>query len=278
MPKLEVHRRGYALGAEITGVDARKALDDETVAAIRRAVLDHIVVCLPGQNLGADDFIRFSGHFGELDVPNTHVPHRHPDHPALYIAVNQALAVNGKQAVTTPPMTHWHFDFSQTEQPATLTFLHAQALPPIGGDTMFANLYMAYEALSPAFKRMIDQLWEVHDFHATRPFIAHPLVRVHPETGRKALCLVERMWRLAGMTVEESAPLVDFLKAHATRYEFVYRHRWTVKDLLIWDNRCSIHAVVPDFDQSQLRSMLRCSLVGPKVGRVYTEGMELALS
>jgi taurine dioxygenase len=148
---------------------------------------------------------------------------------------------------------------------------------------MFANMYAAYDALSPTYRKMIDGLSAVHDAslgaaydrmepgaRATmmekNPPVTHPLVQVHPETGRKALYAGSRVRNVTGMSRDESGPLLEFINSHAVRYEFTYRHRWRDNDLLMWDNRCALHYAVPDHDPAELRQMQRCSLLGPKAG------------
>ena len=153
---------------------------------------------------------------------------------------------------------------------------------------MFASMYVAYDTLSPKLKSLVDPLIGVHDISLGRayhriqpdaqaemmrlnPPIAHPIVQIHPETGRKALYVGSRIRNFVGMTEEESQPLIRYLNEHATRYEFIYRHRWTLHDLLIWDNRCALHYAVGDFDRGQLRQMQRCSLLGPQKGQFLTD-------
>jgi taurine dioxygenase len=274
MGSLKVRRCGYALGAEITGVDASKPLDDATIAAIRQAWLDHIMVYLPGQNLGPQGFRDFCAQFGELDLENIKTLPHHPDFPDVVVRANKPVTVDENPAVrASGAANHWHTDFSSTDRPSTITFLLGKELPSVGGDTMFANLYTAYETLSPAMQRTIDPLFAVHDVRVGRankspkPPVVHPFVRVHPETGRKALYVADRVRNFVGMTEEESKPLVAFLRSHATRYEFVYRHRWTVNDVVLWDNRCSLHYAVQDYDP-EMRMLLRCSLASPKTGRL----------
>ena len=151
---------------------------------------------------------------------------------------------------------------------------------------MFANMYRAYETLSPVMQTMIESLDSVHDGtlapgfqrmgpdqqQAARrrtPLVSHPVVRVHPETGRKALYLDAFVRKFVGMTEDESKPLLDYLRQHAVSYEFVYRHRWVPNDLVMWDNRCALHLAVQDYNQDQLRWLLRCSLMGPRLGKIY---------
>ena len=293
-----MRRRGYALGAEITGVDASKPLSQEDVAAIRKASNDNIAVYLPGQRLDARQMRDFCRNFGPLDIENasstkairdTEAPEGLPQLPEVLVRANQALTMNGVKIRKASPADRWHSDYSYKPAPATLTFLLATDIPDVGGDTMFANMYMAYETLSPAYQRLIDALESVRDYSVgaasydgstpeqqaksreLNPDVVHPLVTVHPETGRKALYVDAFVRNFVGMTPGESKPVITFLQAHATRYEAVYRHRWTVDDLLIWDNRCALHFAIQDYDHTQLRSTLRCSITGPKTGRFESD-------
>ena len=289
MGSLRIRRLGYALGAEVTGVDLREEIDAEKMAEIRGAVLDHVVICLPGQDLDARALKAFSGRFGTLD-DNRRIPQRrHPDDQTVVLLANKPVTIDGKTtgaAGVAGIANMWHSDLNFTARPSTLTFLVAKVLPDIGGNTMFASMYAAYAGLSAAFKTLVATLRGVHDPTLTgtylradpevqaqikraNPEIVHPIVRVHPETGREALFIGERLRRFVGMTAEESRPIFQFLNRHATRYEYTYRHVWKLNDLVVWDNRASMHYAVPDFDRSQLRQMLRCSLVGPRIGEVY---------
>jgi taurine dioxygenase len=289
---LQIHRLGYALGAQVTGVDLRKPLETEVIAQIRQALLEHIVLCFPGQRLEREHMRVFCGSFGELDdVSRTN--YYDPQNPGVLMRSNKPLIIDGKQALRDGGANHWHSDYSFTQRPNTITFLSNQELPDVGGNTMFANMYTAYETLSPAYQRMIEPLFAIHDYaHGSgfargsaeqrakmtslNPPVVHPLVRVHPETGRKALYIVQRVQRFTGMTEEESQSLIGHLMPHAVSYEFVYRHVWTLHDLLIWDNRSAMHVAVQDYDQSQIRRMLRCSLRGPETGELYTEESDSA--
>ena len=293
MSKLNVKRIAYALGAAVTGVDLRERLDDATVAEIRQAWLDHQLLCFPGQNLTPPQFKEFCGRFGELD-DNRRSPHnRHPEDGDVMVLSNKPVEVAGKQAGGYAIADKWHSDLSFTNNPSTATFLLSKGLPEIGGNTMFNNMYMAYETLSPGMQKLICNLEAVHDarlgptylragpelrasIHELNPPVVHPVVREHPETHRKALYAGDRVSKFVGMTEEETRPILDFLNTHAIRYEFVYRHVWSLHDLVMWDNRCTMHFAVQDYDRTAARWMLRCSLLGPESGRLYSENGEAA--
>jgi taurine dioxygenase len=173
-------------------------------------------------------------------------------------------------------------------RPASASWLHTKVLPPIGGDTMFANMYRAYDALSPSMKGMVEGLEGVHDvslapdFHRytpeiqaerrrNHPPVVHPVIRTHPESGRKGIFAGGFLRHFVGFSEAESRPLIDFLNGHATAPEFVYRHRWSMGDVLMWDNRCTQHFAVQDYDRTHLRQLQRCTLFAPKTGRFLHE-------
>jgi taurine dioxygenase len=291
MQTVNIRHIGYALGSQVTGVDLSAPLDDELVTSIRQACLDRMVLCFPGQNIEAPAFKAFCARFGELDDNRGNPFRRHPDDPTVMILSNKPVTVKGSRSGAggvAGIASLWHSDLAYTERPSTFTFLAAKRLPEVGGNTMFANMSMAYDALSPGLRAMIDPLGAVHDaalgttfarsepeiqaqIKRLNPPVVHPVVRVHPETGLKALYIGTRVRNFVGLTPAETSPLLDFLNRHATRPEFIYRHRWNPNDVVMWDNRSVMHYAVPDFDLAQLRQMLRCSLVGPKIGRIYTD-------
>ena len=187
----------------------------------------------------------------------------------------------------------WHTDFSHTDRPGSAAFLAARHLPEIGGDTMFANTYMAYETLSPKLQTILESLQAVHDVtvgsffaktyspeqqedrrRVSSPYV-HPVVRIHPDTGRKCLYIGTRIRQFVGMNENESQPLLAFLNAHATRPEFIYRHAWRPHDVVMWDNRCTLHYAVQDYDHRQPRQLLRCSVLPPKSGHKYVPDVQL---
>ena len=294
MRNFRVRRLGYALGAEITGLDLAAPLGDETIAAIRAAWLEHIVLCFPGQDLEPEQLMAFAARFGKLDDNRTVRFTSHPDYPAVTLHVNKPITINGKRAGGHTRANKWHSDRSFTDRPSSAAFLLAKELPEVGGNTMFANAYMAYETLSPRLKELLESLSAVHDYTLTPSFerlspqeridvsranppVVHRVAAVHPETGRKSLFVGERVRAFLGMTEEETEPLLSYLKAHATRYEFIYRHVWSTNDLLMWDNRCSLHYAVQDYDQSALRRMFKVSLLAPKSGYVLADPSRTAV-
>jgi taurine dioxygenase len=273
MAQLQIKRIGYALGTEVTGVDLGSALDDETIAAIRRAWLDHPVLSFPKQDLSAEQLMAFTSRFGELDDNETSRI-RDPENP--YVLINSNRPIDGKPWNGLKVGRHWHSDGSLTERPEIGTFLLCKEIPEVGGDTMYANTYMAYESLSPAMQRMIEPLSAVHDISTvntrrdpahhlqSRPPGVHPVVKIHSETKRKALYVGERATKFVGMKEEESKPLLQFLTRHAVTYEFTYRHRWQANELVMWDNRCTMHFALSDYDlRRDPRHMIRCAVMDP---------------
>ena len=264
-----------ALGAEIGGVDLGAGLDDDTVAAIRRVWLEHQVVFLHDQQLDADAFLAFARRIGT---------------PVEYPFVAGIDGYPEIIAVTKLPHEHinfggiWHSDTAYLDEPPMATMLLAREIPPAGGDTMFASMYAAYDALSPAMRDMLDPLRAVNssamaDVSRTREDrirdasgssevrvyeAVHPVVRTHPETGRKALYVnVAHTARFDGMTAEESRPLLQFLFQHQVRPELTCRFRWRVGSLALWDNRCVQHNPVNDY-HGWKRVMHRITLQGDR--------------
>jgi taurine dioxygenase len=181
----------------------------------------------------------------------------------------------------------WHSDASFKVSPCSISLLHGVAIPDVGGDTQFANMYLAYETLSHGMKKLLEGLEGIHmqeerlldhsspeRLEASRRAltIAHPLVKVHPETGRKSLYIGDKVMQIAGMTVEESKPLIRFLVEHSRRPQFIYCHRWEKDDLLVWDNRCVNHMALANYDRRhQLRHVEKTSVLGMPSGRVYDQ-------
>jgi taurine dioxygenase len=281
MPEISVQPVGYSLGAQVTGVDLSRPLSKEQVAAIQAAWVKHLVLVFPGQKLDPLSLMAFSRNFGELDNYESQPFNRHPEHDEVFLLSNKP--VNGRVPPGASGGQNWHTDLSYTVRPAKGTMVYCIERPSVGGDTMFANMYQAYESLSPALRDFLDGLEGVHDvnlitakrapeivaeFKRLNPPVVHPAVRLHPESGRKALYVNARVRKFMGMTEAESAPIIKFLCDHSVSPRFVYRHRWTVQDLVIWDNRCLTHLAVGDYDPSEIRHMIRTSCMGEYYGRL----------
>jgi taurine dioxygenase len=281
---LEIRRLSAGIGAEVLGVDLSAEIDAATFAAIEQAWRDHVVLLFRDQTLDHAAHIAFSRRFGPLDDHAAIPRFRDPQHPEILLVINQEI--NGRPQ---PVGRQWHSDLSTTVRPARGSLLRAGVIPPVGGDTMFANMYLAYDTLSPAMQAMIDPLHAVHDMTVARqlrgrdpadladvrrrnPPVVHPVVRVHPETGRKALYVSEMTTTgIAGMTEEESRPILDYLYRHSVRPEFTYRHRWRTGDLLAWDNRCAMHLALDDYDLRVPRHMYRTTLLGEHCGQLASD-------
>ncbi|WP_149537762.1 TauD/TfdA dioxygenase family protein [Siccirubricoccus phaeus] len=288
MADLAITPLGYAMGAEVTGLDLTRPLDDLTRRRLYDAWLKHVVLVFPNQNLAPEQHIAFSANFGKLDQHASQAPETLLEgHPEILVVTNKKRL--GKPSGTRNTGRNWHTDLSYSLRPAKGALLLCKEKPAVGGDTMWANLTMAYETLSPTMQRFLEGLEAVHDVSLVKgigardpaiiqgltsrnPPVVHPMVRVHPDTGRKSLLAGERVSHILGLTEDESTALLNLLNAHATSPEFVYRHRWQVGDIVLWDNRCTCHVALPDFDQTQPRLMLRCSLEGEAEGRLAEAG------
>jgi alpha-ketoglutarate-dependent taurine dioxygenase len=263
-----------ALGAEIIGVDLRAELDDRTFAQILEAWHRNLVILLRDQELSETDEVRFAERFGPPAVIHTKEFVR--NHPAVMLISN--IREDGKPIGALPDgEMQFHSDQCHQERPAMASLLYAIEVPSKGGNTLFANQYKAYETLPEAIKRRIDgrKALNAYDYHTaamkrgTRladgvPCYAHPVVRTHPATGRKALYVNRLMTvRIEDMPERESDELLNLLFDHQERREFVYEHVWRPGDLLMWDNRCVLHART-DFSPDERRLMRRVTILGEK--------------
>ncbi|MFZ4760617.1 MAG: TauD/TfdA dioxygenase family protein, partial [Burkholderiaceae bacterium] len=232
-----------AIGAEIRGVDLREPQDAATIAAIRAAWMTHQVLLFRDQDVTPEQQIRFSRGFGLVEAyPLVH--YRLPGHPEIFLLSNEPSA-DGKPSETRNAARHWHSDLSFTARPCTGALLRCVKAPRVGGTTMWANQTLAYERLSPTFRRVVDGLYAVHelfsktkdlknldqgqikDMKRANPRIAQPMVRVHDETGRAALYVSEAVTtQIVGMDRDESDAILEFLFRHQVRPEFTMRHQW----------------------------------------------------
>jgi alpha-ketoglutarate-dependent taurine dioxygenase len=264
-----------ALGAEVEGVDLAADLDDATVAGLRQAWLQHLVLFFRDQDLPPARFLAFARRFGEpIEYPFVKGLDDVPEIIPVLKLETERVNFGGI----------WHSDTAYLDVPPMASMLVAREVPAAGGDTEFANMYQAYETLSSGMKRLLDGLVAVNSSAAAdvsrtredrlkdsaRPdarkeyTAAHPVVRVHPETGRRALYVnVAHTVRFEGMTEEESAPLLQYLFRHQVRPEFTCRFQWRVGSLAFWDNRCTQHNPINDY-HGQRRVMHRVTLAGDR--------------
>jgi taurine dioxygenase len=273
-PPFALRPLSAALGAEIIGVDLSEEIDDHTFAQIRDAWHRKLVILLRGQELSEQDQVRFAEKFGPPAVIHTKQFVR--NHPAVMLISN--IREDGKPIGALPDgEMHFHTDQCHQERPAMASMLYALEVPSTGGNTLFANGYMAYETLPDGIKRRIEgrKALNAYDYDAaamkrgTRlaegvPSYVHPVVRTHPATGRKALYVNRLMTvRIEGLPAQESDELLATLFDHQERREFIYEHVWRAGDLLMWDNRCTLHART-DFSPNERRLMRRVTILGEK--------------
>jgi taurine dioxygenase len=272
---IQVKRIAGALGAEVNGLDLARPLSDQQASALRAAWLEHLVLFFRDQPLMSAQYMAFARRIGQpVEYPFVKGIEGYPEIIEVKKLEHETVNFGGI----------WHSDTAYLEEPPMASMLLARELPPYGGDTLFANMYLAYEALSEGMRRMLDPLTAINssaraDVTRTREdrlksdgrsgakkeYVAeHPVVRTHPETGRKALYVnVAHTARFGGMTEEESAPLLEYLFRHQTRPEFSCRFSWRVGSLALWDNRCTQHNPVNDY-HGYRRLMHRITLAGDK--------------
>jgi taurine dioxygenase len=291
---------GAALGAEIRGVDFSLPLNENVKAALRQAWADHLVLLIRDQDISDDDLLTASGVFGPpheaasrkyhlnvgKQVDDTHMISRHPS-----VSIISNLDANGQPVLDNGGLGSyevvWHTDNSYVNVPPAGSMLYALELPPPGGggDTSFSNQYLAYEELPAELKRAIEGKAQIHDSSRNsagilRPGVrlptrpeevegpAHPLVRVHPVTGKRALYLGRRrQWPsnyIIGMSNEQSEALLDELWAHATQPKYAWTHTWRVGDIVLWDNRCCMHYRT-EIDTAHRRVMHRTTIKGEPI-------------
>ena len=276
--RIETRRIAGALGAEVDGVDLSRELDEETLGEVRAALLEHQVIFFRDQTITPDQQLAFARRWGEI--------HLHPfmegmpEHPEI-------LEIVKRPADKKNFGGSWHTDQMFSPQPAMGTMLYAREVPSAGGDTIFTNQYLAYESLSDGMKRMLADLRTVcvgdhfkhhggksrKELHAGQSAMRvkdpgnvqttsiHPLVRTHPETGRKLLYIGGHVQGFEGMKDEESEPIIEYLMRHSTRPEFTCRFRWETGSMAFWDNRCVQHFAVNDYP-AETRIMHRITVCG----------------
>lgn len=275
--QITVSRIAGALGAEISGVDLSADLSDDVLDEVRVALLDHLVIFFRDQDLSPQRQLAFARRWGDI--------HLHPFMTGMPDCP-EVLEIKKTPADKRNFGGTWHTDQMFSPRPAMGTMLYAKQVPSVGGDTLFSNQYAAYDALSDGMKRLIGGLRGVCvgdrkrggqsrlEFNAAtiamktveppkevQTTSIHPLVRTHPETGRKSLYVGNHVHRIDGMTDQESAPIIQFLRDHSARPEFTCRFRWRNGSLAFWDNRCTQHNAINDYP-AETRIMHRVTVQG----------------
>jgi len=269
-------------GAAVSDIDLARAFTDDEFAEIHKVFVDNKLVCFKNQSLSAAAQIEFSRRFGPLEV-HLLTQYNHPEHPEIFRLSNRV--VDGQPMGIADGGSYWHSDLAFQEQPAKATILNALEIPPEGGDTLFVDMEAAYEALSPEWKQRLNGLRAVHryrrkqntDGQSTRvelneaqkaqtPDVVHPLIRTNPDTGRKSIFAHKGMTaEIVGIPAEESNAILEYLFEHTIRPDFRYDFRWSPGDVVMWDNRSTMHsATTRDLPAGQHRTLYRTTVRGER--------------
>ena len=276
--RIEITPLSDVMGAAIIGLDLAHPLSRQDRGLVEQAFNRYCVLCFRDQDLSMDELVAFSRTWGPLTEHT--MPGQLRDGIAeVNIATNKGP--DGKPNGKHPDLTamRWHTDRSWRRDPALATILYGVDVPSAGGDTLFANCTKAYDALPDATKRRIDRMFALHSVEYSRktapegpaateyelrnhPPVPHPLARRHPATGKRALFIGCHAWKIEGLPEAEGRELLDQLLAFATQPAFVYAHKWRRRDLLMWDDRCTLHAATPYDTGKELRTMYRTVVSG----------------
>lgn len=276
MQDMAITRLTPRTGAEVHGIDLSFPVDESTRAALNAAFTTHGVLVVRNQTLSPPQLLAAVALFGDV-FPQHNTRFAMADCPQIHTISNQDHFPDGRRYI---PGEGWHTDHSNDTRPPKATILHAVNLPDTGGDTQFVNMAAAYDALPDQTKTRLEGLMAIHVYqssHSQRKLMSltdtarervpnavlHPLVRTHPETGRKSIYINPiRIEGIVGLGHSDALPLLDELLAHATQPAFEYRHRWQAGDFVMWDNRCMLHKANGDYDMRQLRYLYRVMLKG----------------
>jgi taurine dioxygenase len=282
---LTVNPLSDVMGAEVLGADLSRPLDDAAFGQIQQAFHDHQVIAVRDQKLSPQAQVVFTERFGSLEPHNT-TEFVIQDAPLVLIISNDMK--DGKPIGVIDAGDFWHSDSSHRKIPSKATVLHSVKNPSAGGDTQFSNMYLAYETLPKDVQRRIEGLQGIHaasklknkrvevskerpgatDFYASRldrPDVTHPIVMVHPVTGRKALYMSQRFTiGIPGIPEDEADELLDFLFAHQLKADFQYHHKWREGDVVMWDNRCVLHRAGGGYQYPDVRRLHKTVLAGDR--------------
>lgn len=275
MAKIQIHPIAGRIGAEISGVDLGTNLSDETIAQIRQTLVQYKVIFFRQQSIDAAGQIAFARRFGELTAA----------HPTLSSLTEHPEILDLDYGRTATRANEWHTDVTFVDRPPLGSILRAIEIPPVGGDTIWANTIAAYQDLPAHLRTLADQLWAVHSnaydyaeaaiqlndatkayhrvFTSTVYETLHPVVRVHPESGERGLCIGGFVRQIRGLSTTESADLLRLLQSYVTCPENTVRWRWQVGDVAFWDNRSTQHYAIYDY-AGQLRRVQRVTIAGDR--------------
>ena len=266
-----------SFAAEIDGIDIQNGVNKQQFKIIHESFLKHKVLIFRNQPLDDEAHQNFGMLFGELDG-HINKSTRHKALPSVQVFSN--VKPNGETTGVHPEKGTqvWHTDKSYTATPSLTTILRSPEIARVGGDTLFADMTRAYDTLSENMKTDIDNLFAVHDWVRSReksneraatpdeikaaPPVKHPIVRTHPETGKKSLYIGNHSSHILGMKLKEGETILADLEAHATKQYLIYRHKWKIDDVLMWDNRCTMHCVEPYDAAKEKRSVHRVVVKG----------------
>jgi taurine dioxygenase len=270
-----------ALGCEITGITLAQAVEPKLFGKVYEAFLDYELILFRDVDLPPATQVAFAKSFGEVQIHVMNQYQGYKDHPEIYMLSNLDKDGNPSGKHPDKGTLYWHTDGSWRERTGQATMMYSEIVPPVGGETEFADMYAAYDNLSAALKKKIEGKRAIHnlDFSRTRrhgedpmtaeqkakvPPIAHPIVRTHPETGRKAIFLGDHAQEIEGMDYQEGRALIEEVNALITPREGVYSHKWSPRECIVWDNRCTLHRAT-GFDEAHMkRVMRRCTINGDR--------------
>jgi len=277
-PSFSVRPLTPSLGAEISGIDFAAGVSDAVFAEIRAAWLQYEVLLFPSQDISPAAQVAFARHFGEVQI---HVMNQYHagGFPELYRLSN--LDENGNPNGRHPDKGTliWHTDGSWRRRTGQATIIYGEIMPEVGGETHFCDMYGAYDRLTPQWRARLEPLRAVHnlDFSRTRrhghepmtdeqrkaaPPVDHPVIRTHPETGRKCVYLGDHAEYIQGMPYDEGRALIDEVNAMIVHPDLTYAHKWTPRELIVWDNRCVMHRATEYDPATQRRVIRRCTILG----------------
>jgi taurine dioxygenase len=270
-----------ALGCEITGITLAQAVEPEMFGKVYEAFLDYELILFRDVDLPPATQVAFAKSFGEVQIHVMNQYQGYRDHPEIYMLSNLDKDGNPSGKHPDKGTLYWHTDGSWRERTGQATMMYSEIVPPVGGETEFADMYAAYDNLPAGLKKQIEGRRAIHnlDFSRTRrhgedpmtaeqkakvPPIAHPVVRTHPETGRKAIFLGDHAQEIEGMDYAEGRALIEEVNALITPRESVYSHKWNPRECVVWDNRCTLHRAT-GFDEAHMkRVMRRCTINGDR--------------